>query len=888
MSKRLRLTSCSIIAFAASLVTGQALAAQAPTAPTQEETPQQLPPTAPDDEGGDIVVTGIRGSLLNSLQAKRNADQVVEAISAEDIGKLPDRNIGDALQRVTGVQLTRSFGEGSRINIRGLQAVRIEVDGRSTYGSFLESSPGDAAGRNAGLEQLSSDLFSKIEVFKTPVASQIEGGLGGVVNARTNKPFDFNQTTTVISAEGSYGTIAKEEGYSLTGLFTTRLFDDTLGVLVSGQYQNTPIGFQGTARTTWNEGPVGIDLNGDGRRDIRPNIIRSESFKVERKRLGVSGNVTYRPNDEFEMYSDITYSKLDTNRKTTFVATGIGGTTITNPVFDGNYIVSGNYNGRLESGYVSRVEPTNTLLMGTGAKYKSSAFSINGEIALSRSRFNQIQSVYSINTINPIASFYDERTADIPTVSFANPALLADLANYQFATSLRSFLTQETREKSARLDAELMVGGFLKSVKAGVRFADLKDDLNSFQTTGNDAGEPAYPSPTANPALFPLNRNDLFVGFNPNFPQNFVTIDPEAVASRDGRLYPNTPLRRQVGRPYVVAEKTYAGYLEANLEWQIGQVPVRGNVGVRVVQTKTVADSTQRRLVGGVVTETPRTDTAQYTDILPSANLAFELNDRLIFRVSAAKVLARQALGSLASNFLANTIPPITITGGNPALEPTRVTQYDATLEWYFAPASLLSGAVFYKDAKGFVSNVTRVAVVPGFEDLGSVIFSQPFNTSASTIKGFELSYQQPFDFLPGALNGLGFIGSFTYADGEDDTGNPIVGLSKTSYNTTLFYEKDGFDARVSYVWRSERLFGFFQGSTGPDGTGRRNTFVEPVGTLDAAASYDLSETVNIFVSAQNILFKKSATEYYNVVRTAQTRFDINERRFAIGARVRF
>jgi iron complex outermembrane recepter protein len=874
----------------------QAVAAAPPPPGTAQDVapqvtePTQLPDSA--DLQGDIVVTGVRQSLQNSINVKRAANQIVDAVSAVDIGKLPDVTAADALQRVTGVQLTRNFGEGSRVSIRGLQSVRVEINGRGLYTPSIESSPGNSSGRNAGLEQLSSALFSRLEVKKTPVASQIEGGLGGVVNAVTYKPFDFRKPTLVLNAEGSRGNIADHADFSLIGLVSSKFADDTLGFVASASYQDTVVGFDSLARMNWNEGPTGVDLNNDGKRDLRVNEIHGEFFRVTRKRLGLNGNVTYRPNSDLELYVDGTYARLTTNRDTRIVLQGIGNAPILNPVFDGNYIVAGTVTSTpFAAGTTDRREPSSFLELAAGGKWSTPLADLRFEVATSDTKQQIDQNYYELGTIANIPMDFDFRGRDIPVFRPGGSVDLTQLSNYRTRNTIRSYGRTPVSEDSGRLDFDWKTGlDFLKIIRTGIRYSRVTRSSRTAQTNLNSPGEPPAPPIQNNADRFYVQGWPIFGGTDAQFPSSFVTIEFDALLDANPALFGDTPIRLEPTGASNLEEQTYAAYAEADLTGEAFGIPFRGNAGVRVVQTRSSIASNQVATVPGVgVTVTPRVDRTRYTDWLPSANIAFDLREDLTLRLSAAKVLARQAFNQLSPSYTANVaVAPVSVSGGNASLRPTQVTQADLSIEYYLNSTSYASATLFYKDATGFPVTQSTLQVAPGYEQYGIVLFNQPINSGTADIKGFELSYQQTFNFLPGALDGLGAIGSFTYVDGETNTGDPVVDLSRESYNVTGFYEKFGINARISYVWRSERLYNIVIGGSDPAGSGRRNNFVGAVGTLDASIGYDITKNINIYASGSNLLFADSAVSYYNVIPDARIRYDLNESRLSVGARLKF
>ncbi len=323
-------------------------------APAQAQQAGDPAAASAEGQGNDIVVSGIRDSLRKAAEVKRNADQVIDVITAEDVGKLPDDNVAEALQRVTGVQITRVFGEGQAVNIRGLQQVRVEVDGRTLLGWSARVSPpeNDNLGRSSGLDAVPSSLFGRLEVAKSSIASQVEGGLGGTVNLHTPKPFDFRKTTISLGARGTYSDEAEKFEPAFQGLFTTTFGDDDqFGILLSGEYQKRTSRLQLFERNNFLQ-----RNNGDATATNRlgPLQLQYENVLIDRSRMGVSGAFQWRASDNLTLTADLLYSRVEadrTNQALTFVLPTSQALNFRNPVyqeFDGfQYIVSAQSTGRV-------------------------------------------------------------------------------------------------------------------------------------------------------------------------------------------------------------------------------------------------------------------------------------------------------------------------------------------------------------------------------------------------------------------------------------------------------------------------------------------------------------------------------------------------------------
>ncbi len=899
------------------------------TAQTASDTEQARPGTAAADS--DIVITGIRRSIQTALETKRAANQVVDAITAEDAGKLPDPTVADVLQRVPGVQVAKTFGGAGLVVIRGLQSNRTEVDGHASYGWIIDSANGfnEQIGRNFGLASLSSNLVSRVEVFKSPVASQVEGGLGGVINSITYRASDFKKPTVMLSATGNVGAKGSGVGYEFNGFATTKI-GDRLGVFIGAVYSNTPFYLKGFTRGSWNEASAVIDQNGDGKRDIRLNSIRSENFtSVDLKRFGIHGNLQYEINDDLTFRADTTYTNFATNRTINVAQFVIpAGASITNPVFDGNYVVGGTATGTFESISNPRFETIRTRTSSAALEYKGDRFELSGEFANTYGAF--IQRNINFGAATTAFPFTFDVTGDFPTVTMANPAFIDTLSSYGIAGAAAGSYGKtrvNTHENALRIDgAVLFEDSALTALRFGVRFSNLTQTRNAWNKNfGSTNAQVATPSVGNIPNIGPASQYnglasaypDIFQSFTdsnfPGFPSTFIVPNSGPVESNDPTIWTNQDLINNPANYYRTNEKSYAAYTQADF----GVDGIRGNIGLRVVRTDTNprAFSFVNKLVNGalVLDQQPTSFKNSYTDFLPSANLAVNIRKDLIMRFSASQTMARQALdqNGLAPNMIIslNTATPSlsTVQSGNPYLLPTRVTNFDASLEWYFSPSGFISGTVFYKTVNGFPVKITQQAVVPGLESMGSVVYTTPINSDSGTIKGFEASYQHTFDFLPGMLSGLGVISSFTYVDGKANVtypvsgtstmklpNMPLTGVSKVSYSVSGFYERQGFNFRVSWNWRGNRLFALQSQANGPNGTfdatnsGVRMQYAKAAGSLDASASYDINENINIVLSAQNLLPKSSAPTYFTESEKFVWRRDIGESRFAASVRVKF
>jgi iron complex outermembrane recepter protein len=850
----------------------------------------QTPPAAADPVE-DIVVTGIKASLAKAAEIKREAPQVMDVITSEDVGKLPDANVAEALQRVTGVQITRVFGEGQAVNIRGLQQVRVEVDGRTLLGFSARVSPpeNDNLGRASGLDAVPSSVFGRLEVRKSPLASQAEGGLGGTVNLITPKPFSFKKTTISLRAQGTYSQEADKLEPTVTGMFTTTFADGTIGVLLSGEYQKRTSKLQLFERNNW------LDRRNGGTANVlAPLLLQYENVDINRSRIGINGTVQARIGDNFVVTADALYSKVDadrTNQAITFnLPTSTTALIVRNAVNEAGYLVAGTSTGTVRVQNQRRQDPTASYLYGLNGKFDNGNLTLEADAYYSKGTLRQKIEVVVNDTAATVIGNYDFRNNRIPSLTLERPAGTPfnanNSANFLFPTSgtltLRANLLPATLEEyTGKFDVGYDTQSGIK-MSAGVRYVDLSAISEAYRSRGL--------ATAAELAPFAVPGDPNFLGSIPgNFPRAFASFFPDpnfliprVLATEPGVNTVNGYLRNDA-RDYKLNEKTISAYLMLEAESEIFGRPAKFNAGVRISGTDfkadTIAQITRRVNNVNVIVPTPTRDTNKYTNVLPSANLVVNVTDDFLVRLSASQTLQRAGLADLAPSTFVNPTN-LTSGGGNAQLTPPTSSNLDLSFEYYMGKESLLSGAIFYKAVEDFIASGTIEEIIPGFEADGIYRTSRPFNIASAKVKGFEVGVQQFFDFLPAPLNGLGIIANYTYADSKDSNGFSLVATSKHSYNIVGLYEKGPVSARLAYNWRDDAVFEFTQG---------RPEVIAARSQLDAQLGIDLTKRFALSFQAQNLIPKKSATiEISNFNPTALNSYALSERRFSFGIRAKF
>ncbi len=841
--------------------------------------------TPAEDEEEEIIVTGIRSSLEKAAEIKRESAQIMDVITAEDVGKLPDANVAEALQRVTGVQITRVFGEGQEVNVRGLQQVRVEVDGRTLLGWSAPVSPPENQnlGRSSGLDGVPSSLFGRLEVRKSPLSNQAEGGLGGTVNLKTPKPFDFKKTTISLRGQGTYSDVSEKFEPGFTGLFTTTLADGNIGILISCEYQKRTSKLQLFERNNWflrrNGGTTNVSV---------PFLLQYENVDIDRTRFGVNGAVQFRLGDNFVLTADGLYSKVDAdrfNQAITFnLPTSNTATIITNPTNVDGFLLAGTATGNVRVQNQRRKDPTASQMFGLNGKYDDGALTIEGDAYYAKGTLRQKIEVVTLDTANNIVGTYDFRNT-IPNLTLQRPAGTAfnanDPQNYNFPTTgtltLRAnLLPGDLSEWTGRFDVGYDFGDGIK-LSAGARYVDLSASFEAFRSRG------IATRAELTPFAVPGDPNFLS-GLAGNFPREFATYFPDPnfliprVLATEPPLAADEPspngYRRNAARDFQINEKTLSGYLMFDAEGEIFGRPAKLNAGVRISHTDFTSDTIEViRNVGR-----PKRDTNKYTNVLPSANLTVNVTDDFLVRLSASQTMQRAGLVELAPN---NFINPTngTAGGGNAQLVPPISSNIDLSFEYYTSKSSLISGAVFYKDVQDFISvnTIQENLTVDGVTALYRT--TRPFNLASAKVKGFEIGATQFLDFLPAPFDGLGFIANYTYVDAEDSAGLPLVSTSKHSYNIVALFEKGPVSARIAYNWRDDAAFEF---------TENRPNFIAPRSQLDAQIGFDITKSLSVSLQGQNLIPKDSATiEYSNFNTAALNSYALSERRFSASVRLK-
>jgi TonB-dependent receptor len=841
-----------------------------------------------------IVITGVKGSLSRALAQKRQSVGVVDAISAEDLGKFPDLNISESLQRIPGVTLNRnSNGEGQAINLRGLgpQFTRVEINGMSGTGNGSGGRFGTSSGeRGFNFELLASELFSNVEIAKSPNASQVEGGMAGTVSLETPKPLSYDGLKATVSAQGNYSELTGDTDPRGSFLFSNN-FDDVFGIAFSLALSETSFRSDTAESGSWRPG----SSYGRGDSDaLIPNGTRYYNFLENRDTLGSTLTIQYRPTDDIELTVDGIYASLDSER-----LANRNDMPIENP---GPVLSLTEQNGVATSGSFTGVQQrVGTNFIATDEEY--SQISAKVEWTPDDNWVVTPYIGYSKRTADRQFDLYSFRLADDAgfdpgTVSFDVRGDFVDFTSTttDFTTNPEDFLfnvfilrpsVDEDQELSTKIDFERFFDADgLSSIEFGFRYADREKTKVQIQDRlqRNVDDLRVVPSLASVSMLLPFGVSGA------NTPSLQLAADPSKIREiyyPSGNAVNGTFIRPlpALGDAWGIEEKTFNAYVQANFEYD----QVQFNVGLRLVDTEQVSNGTA--IVNRFTpTETflPVSSSNSYTKYLPSFNLKYDYSDELVVRSTYSTTLTRPNLPSLAPSEIVNGIDEGGGTGsrGNPNLEPFTADNFDLGLEWYFDDEALLSANLFYKDIGGLIdtTSFTEVRSFPRQADgilvEGPIVFTSFENGVSAEIKGLELGYQQPIG------ENFGVILNYTFADSSADFGaegdvrsTGLPGLSRSSYNASVYFDNGKLDARFSYAWRERYLAAF----TDDFGVPR---FTDDFGQLDFSANYAVNDAIQLQLQVLNItneqVINQSTAQYVP--------YGVNDldRRVLFGARYSF
>lgn len=864
------------------------MAAGATPAFAQDQASDEQPEAQADEQtGGDvIVVSGFRASLAESIETKRQMDVIVESISAEDIGKLPDNSIAEAIARLPGLTAQRIDGRAQVISIRGLAP-----DFSTT---LLNGREQVTTGDNRGVEfdQYPSELIGRVDVYKTPHAGLIGQGLSGTVNLRTIRPLEYGRRAFSVSARGEKVSLGElnsgstDTGYRISGTYIDQFANDTIGVMLGVAHMVSPSQIE--RYNSWGYPTISED---------GPLVIGGSKPYVqsnELTRTGAIGSIEYAPTSNFTTRIDAYYSRFQDEQ----ILRGIEF-----PLFWGGLALEPGYtveDGLVTEGAFAGVKgivrndansrDSDLYSLGWNAEYETGRWTLMGDVSYSRvDRTDRILETYAGTSRGVGSGPYDTVGFTVDpegyyrfdtSLDYADPGLIQLTSPQGWGADIvpggqDGYLNMPsiTDELAAfRGSATYAMDGGIESIEIGANFTTRSKSYTPdefFLSLAANVADPDHNTSVPIPESALLAPTELeYLGI-----PGMVAYDPlELIDSGIYELIRNT--NTDVGvKGWTVNEDVLTGWVKANIDEPVGDNgSLTGNVGLQIVYT----DQSSEGFANGNIAVT---EGAKYTELLPSMNLSFRFDGSNVLRFGIARTLARPRMEQMKASFnfgtndaFYNSTDPTNSFfsggGGNPKVKPWIADSVDVSFEHYFSPEAYVAVAGFYKYLETYIYNQNILYDFSGFEYtpppgegpepgtfLGRV--NAPANGSGGNLYGVELSGTLPFNLFSDALDGFGVLGSYSYTESsiQPDPNNPsqpLPGLSKHVANGTVYFEKSGFSARASVRHRSKFLaevVGF--------GVSRVNRTAKGETIIDAQIGYEFQdgplEGLGLLLQGQNL-----------------------------------
>lgn len=852
----------------------------------------------------EIYVTGVRSSLSQSLDIKRNATSIVDSIASEELGRFPDNNVADSLSHIPGITVSRNRGgEAENVNIRGLGPEFSIV----TLNNRILAT--DDSGRNFAFDVMPSEMISGADVWKSVQAKNIEGSIGGAVNLKSVRPLDQSGLVGALSIETDHNSLSEEWGTKFNGVVSNTFADDTFGIVVGITSQS------GTDRAddmfdnfffgVGDELNYDIDNSGTIEANemnlVAPGSYALGSYATDFERTGLTSAIQWRPTDRLEITADVLVTKLESD------ATGFTQSFYmvdesdaqdrwTNITTDGNVITGMDVSDlTMEVVTLDDHRTVDTSLFGLNGVFQATDnLTLSADAYRSESeRLSGGKNTFVVaGSPGSHTGRFDLNEGGLPDFvpTWTGGRTSDDFGNDDFAphwaardgSDIKDTVTGFSLDGDWEFDMDVSP---LTNVEFGVAFTSREKTnqaLDNYDAGAcNYCGYPYFFGDVGADVVRDFPYDNLFDGESGNFPRSFPIFDipsyAEGLAASDGQTLTDyngdtrtfganeSALWDPVPNPvnsYDITEDTTAFFVQANFEgddWF-------ANVGARYVQTEVSASYSYNQILTidivdpnvpnpeWIVTRTPssdQTDEGDYKKLLPALNFGKYLQDDLLLRVAFAQSMSRPTIDQLAPLTTDNAqsgVFDMTITG-NPAIEPVFSDQLDVGLEWYFDEDSIVYGTVFWKELDGFITDNTTNQIIAG----ENFRVTQPINGDTAEVLGLEFGVQRFFD------NGFGVTASYAYTDSSTVVGGvdagALPGVADNSYSLSGIYEKDKISAQVSLDYTGDLVEDQFS-PLGDD----YNTTREEVSMVTASFRYDIIENAQLYVEGLNLLNESNRT----------------------------
>jgi iron complex outermembrane receptor protein len=833
----------------------------------------------------EVVVTGIRASLLQSIESKRRADAIVDVVTAEDVGKFPSTNVAEALTIVPGVTVDRAFGQGEKVSILGTDPAlnRTLLNGQTVASAdwFILDSPG----RTFNYALLAPQIVGKVDVYKSPEARIDEGSIGGTVIVNTRKPLDLKSGLIAGAVSYLYTDRSKKGDIQGSLLASWKNADNTFGASFSvqraeDQLRRDGIESYGTiAANQWAGGnpdnPVDSRTKGctgscattltNNLTARSPNAFGASYFEQDRVRTTYTTALQWKPNDRASFEFNWMKIKADYDNTNQSMYAFQGNTwnslgALTGIEVNNGVVTKASFNNALSVLDVQyREAELNSDTYHLKGGYKGDGWDVNGEIGKSTADGGTKRQVFleflnwANYTVDLSGAPKTPGKLTYTTNVMGNPAAFA--TDPGWSGNLVSKPTSD-EEKYAQIDLGKDFDGVIQRIQVGYK---RREHQTGQQYAGIAITGVAAPASLFNASQAPGNYLKGFDGVGDQMANRFRIDGQTMVDYVQSGKWLAAGAKMPTPSIFAAAEFTAGNWnIQENIDAAYAQASfkadnIRGNFGVRYV--KTSVDSAGYVCKPGAACNaaadwTWKTTKKSYDNVLPSVNIIVDAREDLVFRFAAAQVIARPNYADMTNYFwLSDGI--LTGGGGNPALEPYKSSNFNASAEWYFQPQAILSAEVFYKDISNYILQRTQPESYfnQSQNKVTTYQISRPFNAGSAEVKGLAVAYQQNF------AHGFGLLANYTYADAKGQNDAPLPYSSKNQVNLSPFYEMGPFSARATFTWRSKYFTGVDRGD---------NMFVRASKTLDATVGYAVNQNITVSVSGQNLL----DSEYYAYANT--------------------
>ena len=807
-----------------------------------------------------VIITGTRASVESAAERKRQSNDIVDAIVAEEINRLPDLSVADSVQRITGVQITRDRGEASVASVRGLIQIETTLNGREVFTAGF--------GRALDYADLPSDMLAGIDVYKSSAASRIEGGLGGTVDLRTRRPFDFREPTLALSARHLHGDLVDKGAGQFSLLYGNRSAVGAgevaalVNVVLQDRAWREDLKGTGNPMRCSASATSGCQLDlVPGEDTVAPSSTSESTSFGRRRRHAASVMLGWRPTAALDLYAEAHYAELRTKQDTLQVNAGpnFGAGSSFDPssvaLFPGTNDVQRITWTNVPVSILSFARDTidRTRQLAAGGSWSEGDLRLSADLSHTRS-LNRL--FFSGPTLaGTAARFTHDLSGEVPSTTIEGTNL-ADPANLRYTSLAYRVRPLRGSLLAGRLDAEWQIDrGALERVAIGWRQARREAD-NAPNLIFGDVAVPGTVLASDRAGRTVVYPYAPFLDGHGTSIDRYLTDtladarDPVALRNAFGIT---TPLPTAGGLLGVwrIRERTDALYAEAG--WKVPALALDGLAGLRLVHTRSTLSGNQSVPSSGAI-EPLDIDTTT-TDWLPSASLRWRSGGPLQLRAAASRTITRPDFNLLSPSI---TLTPNSVnpqlnqgTAGNPALRPLRATNADLAAEVYMGAGHAASLTLFWKRVDGFIATLSQ----PEMHDGQQYQITRPYNADTGRIRGAELSYQRFLDFLPGAWRGLGLQANFTFIDSSTydrvlRANVPMQNLSRRSANLIGLYEYGAWSARLAWNWRSS----FPSGTTNVVGLGAFQATTHAYGWLDASLRWRINDRLTWSLDGGNLL----------------------------------